>query len=102
MFKIAANPTFDAALVMKGQGREQTLNVTFRHKPKSEYLALIQDIRDGKVSPADAVLQLVEKWDADAELNRESVDLLAEQQPGCDWAIVEGYGQALAVARKGN
>ena len=102
MFKINSEPKFEAALTIVGQGREQTLNLTCKHKDKSEYQALLQSIRDGKTTPADAVLQLVEKWDADAELNADSINRLAEQQPGADWAILEGYWHALVVARKGN
>ncbi len=102
MFHIDAKPTFDANLVIVGQGREQTLAVTYNHMPKSEYLALLGDVRDGKVKPAEAILKLVGKWNADADLSQESIERLAEQQPGADWAIIEGYSEALGVSRKGN
>jgi hypothetical protein len=102
MFKVAANPTFNACLTIVGQGREQQLNVTFKHKPRADYLALLEAVGKGDKSVADAILEVVEKWDADAELSVESIELLQEQQPGADWAILSGYGEALAVARKGN
>ena len=102
MFKIEANPTFDAVLTLAGQGREQKLNVTFRHKTRSDYIEMLEAIQGGKLSAADALLQVMEKWDADAPLNAESVKALQENQPGADWAILTGYGDALAVARKGN
>jgi hypothetical protein len=102
MFKIQSNPTFDAALKIVGQGREQTLNVTFRHKTRSEYGDLMKSIAEGKTDTADAVLAIVDKWDADAPLSAESVKLLGEHQPGAEWAILTGYGDALTVARKGN
>lgn len=102
MFKIKADPTFDAALTIVGQGREQQLNVTFKHKPRADYAAMLQKIVDGKLEAADALLQLVAKWDADAELNKASIKVLQDEQPGCDWAIITAYSEALTVARKGN
>lgn len=102
MFQIKANPTFDATLTITGQGREQKLALTFRHMTRSEYLDLLQNIGEGKTKPADAVLDLVEKWEADMPLEAASVDLLEEHQPGASWAIITGYQDALTVARKGN
>lgn len=102
MFKIQAEPTFDAALHITGQGREQTLNVTYRHKTRTEYGDMLQAMAKGKLDTVDAILQLLEKWDADAELNKDSIKKLQEHQPGIDWAIITGFGDALTVARKGN
>ncbi|HET7592923.1 MAG TPA: phage tail assembly chaperone [Rhodanobacteraceae bacterium] len=102
MFSIEPNPTFKASLVIVGQGREQTLNVVYRHKPRSEYIALLEKVRSGDVPVADALLQLVESWDADAPLEAGTIEKLQEAQPGVDWAIVSGYTEALTVARKGN
>lgn len=102
MFRIEPDPTFKASLVLTGQGREQTLNVTFRHKPRKEYLALLDDVRKGKKTTADALLELVAEWDADGELDAKTIERLQEAQPGVDWAIVSGYSDALTVARKGN
>ncbi len=102
MFKIKADPTFDANIVIVGQGREQTMNVTFKHMLRDDYSALLQKVADGKMDSADAILKLVEKWDADAELSKANVKLLCEHQPGADWAIITGYSEALTVARKGN
>lgn len=102
MFKIDATPTFDAALTIIGQGREQKLNVTFKHLPLSDYRALLEKVGQGEMPVAEAILSIVEKWDADAELSAESIERLQEQQPGADWAIITGYGESLAVARKGN
>lgn len=101
-FKIKADPTFDTTLTIVGQGREQKLALTYRHKTRSEYAELLKQVSEGKLDIVDAVLALVEKWDADAPLNAESVKLLQEQQPGAEWAIVSEYSNALAVARKGN
>lgn len=102
MFKIKADPTFDATLTIVGQGREQKLNVTFKHKPRAEYVELLEKVGKGETPVADALLSLLAKWDADAELSAKSLALLQEEQPGADWAILSAYGEALAVARKGN
>jgi hypothetical protein len=101
MFKIEANPTFEACLTIVGQGREQQLNVTFKHKTRAAYLELLENVGKGDVSVPDALLSLIDKWDADADLSAKSIELLQENQPGADWAILSGYGEALAVSRKG-
>lgn len=102
MFRIKPDPTFDATLTIVGQGREQKLSVTFRHKTRTEYAEMLKAIGEGKLDPADAILDVVAKWDADADLTRENVKALIEHQPGSEWAILAGYGDALTVARKGN
>lgn len=102
MFQIKSNPTFDATLTIVGQGREQQLNVTFKHKPRKDYLALLEKVGKGETPVSDALLSLLAKWDADGDLSAKSIELLQEEQPGADWAILSGYGEALAVARKGN
>lgn len=102
MFRIKAEVLFDANIVIVGQGREQTLSVTFRHMPRAEYSDALQKVADGKMTSEDLVLKLLEKWNADAELSKASIKLLCDQQPGADWAIITGYSEALAVARKGN
>jgi hypothetical protein len=102
MFKLKADPTFNASLTIVGQGREQKLNVTFRHRSRAEYLAMLDKLSKGEIDAADALLDILEKWDADADLTRENILLLQENQPGADLAILQGYGEALAVARKGN
>lgn len=102
MFTIKANPTFDASLTIVGQGREQKLNVTFRHMARADYLSLLENVSKGDTTVSEALIALIEKWDADADLSAASIALLQEQQPGADWAILSAYGEALAVARKGN
>lgn len=108
MFKIQPNPTFDASIKIVSHCEEQTLNLTFRAKPADEYQALLtaigkeKDAKKAADAMADAFLQLVEKWDADMELNRESVFALNNHRPGAVWHIVEAYGEKMIAARKGN
>lgn len=102
MFNIDPSPTFDATLTIVGQGREQKLLCTFHHKSKSEYRKMLEDIGAEKLSVSDAILSLIEKWDADGPLDETTLEKLQDDQPGIDWAIITGYGDALKVARKGN
>lgn len=102
MFKIAAEPTFEATLNIVGQGREQELKVTYKHMKRTEYQALVKSIQSGETTAADAVLQLVVAWDADAEFSQSSLKELIDNQPGIEWALITGFGEAFTVARKGN
>lgn len=102
MFKIESDPKFDACFTIVGQGREQKLNVTCNAVTRSDYADKLKAIADGECDVADVVLSLIAKWDADAPLEKASIEKLEDHQPGACWAILTGYGQALTVARKGN
>lgn len=101
-FQIKANPTIDATITIVGQGREQQLNVTYRHKTGKEYDALMKQLEKGKITVLDLLLELVERWDADLPISKESLELLAEHQPGADLAIATAYNTARSVERKKN
>lgn len=102
MFTIKANPTFPTTLTIVGQGREQKLALVYRHKTLDEHKALLDDWREGRRDAADVVLELVESWSADMELSKESLQLLHQEQPGADVAIIIGFAEAFQVSRKGN
>lgn len=102
MFKIQPAPTFEASITIVGQGREQKLEATFVAFTRTEYGELLKKIADGEAEPADVVLKIMQKWNADGPLDKATINLLDEHQPGACWAILTGYGQALTVARKGN
>lgn len=102
MFDVKAPETFEATLTIVGQGREQKLPVVFRHKTRQDYSDLLAKVSEGKVKDVDAVLDLVESWQANADLTAETLKALDDAQPGALWAIVTGYSHALGVARKGN
>ena len=102
MFKIKAPETFAASLTIRGQGREQKLDVVFNHLSRKAYSELLEAVSDGKKTIEDAVLELLKSWKADAELSKETLAELDDQQPGALWAIVHGYSDALRVERKGN
>jgi hypothetical protein len=101
-FQIKANPSFEMALTLVGQGREQKLEMTVRHMPHGALTDLLTEAKDGKITATDILLKVIEKWNADADVSAESIDLLSQHQPGAQWAIIGAYGDALAVARKGN
>lgn len=102
MYEIMAPETIATTLTMVGQGREQKLRLVYRHKTLDEYGALLDDLREGRITPTQGVMVLVESWEASMPLSEQTLATLNQQQPGAVWAIVEGYGQSLAVARKGN
>ena len=101
-FKIKAPELIPAELGFKGQGREQVLKLKYRFMERTKYVEMLDKIAKEEISNEDAVLQLVESWEADMELSAEAVKLLDEHQPGVLLNIVFGYGNALAVARQGN
>jgi len=101
-FQIKANPTIDAKVTIVGQGREQELNVTFRHKTGKEYDALMKKLAADKISTADLLLLLIEKWDADMPVSKEAFHLLCEHQPGADLAIATAFNDAIRVERRKN
>lgn len=102
MFKIKAPETIPATVNITGQGREQTLKLVFNHMERTAYQQLLDDVAAGKVKTEDALLKMVHSWEADMELSADTIRFLDEQQPGVALAIVVSYGEALAVARKGN
>ncbi len=101
-FTIKSNPTIDASITIVGQGREQQLNVTYRHMTGKEYDALMKQLAANEISTADLLLLLIEKWDADMPVSKESIDLLCEHQPGADLAIASAFNDAIRVERKKN
>lgn len=102
MFKIKADPLIPATLTLVGQGRTQTLKLVFKHKTLKERQALQEQLMKGDVDVNDVLLQIVDSWEVDAPLSRESLDELQDNQPGANMAIVSAYGEAHEVAREKN
>ena len=102
MFTVKAPETFKATLTIVGHGREQKLNLTYRHKAADDYQALFEQVGKGEKTPIQAVLDIVAEWDADAELDTAGVEFADKQQIGLVLAILQGYHDSIAVARKGN
>lgn len=101
-FIIKANPTIDAKISITGQGRTQTLDLTFRHKTADEYSALMAKMEKGKLTTEGLLLELVERWDADMPFDEAAIRMLRQHQPGADLAIVQAYNEAIQVGRAKN
>jgi hypothetical protein len=102
MFTIEANPTFPATITLVGQSRRQKLEVVFRHKLRDDAETLLTDFATDKKSAADAVLEVMESWDANKPLDAVSLAALQQNQPGALEAILAAWGAGLRVAREGN
>lgn len=102
MFKVKAPETFKASLTIVGHGREQKLNLSYRHMTQEAYTALLQRLAAQETTPTQAILDMVADWDADLALDTAGVDEALQQQIGLDAVIITGYAQAIQVARKGN
>lgn len=102
MFSVKPPEKINASLSLEGQGRKQTLKLVYRHRARKDYAAMLDKIGRNKLAAEDAVIDLVESWEADADLTPEVLRQLDEDQPGTLWAILTGYGKALTVAREGN
>lgn len=102
MFTVQAPDTFKAVLTIVGHGREQKLNLTYRHFDADGYQALFKSLAAGEKTPVDALLELVAEWDADVALDAAGIRYAEQQQIGLVLAIIQGYHDSIAVARKGN
>lgn len=80
------------------KAKETTKAAEAEDKPFSlaEYLEKSVD------SGADYILQILEGWNLDVELSKESVADLADEFPGAAAAIIETYRTAVTEGRLGN
>lgn len=101
-YQIRSNPTFPASLTLVGQSRKQKLNLVFKHKTQEERDAMYDQLQSGEKDLIDILLEVIESWDADVELDRAGLTLLQQHQPGADFGILNGYGQALRVEQEKN
>jgi len=102
MFKTKGEATIPAALTILGQGQQQELKLSYKHVPRSRYAELLAKIHEGQMTADKVALDLVDSWEADAELSLGALQDMDDHQPGSVWAIVQGYGTALQVALKGS
>lgn len=102
MFKVKAPEAIKASLTIVGHGREQKLNLTYRHMTQEAYSAVLGRLAGQEITSTQAILDMVIEWDADVDLDTAGVDEALQQQIGLDAVIITGYAQAIQVARKGN
>jgi len=103
MFKIEANPTFPAVVKIRAAGGAiLDLNVVFRHKKRDEVHQYFADCAEKGKPDVDCILELVESWDADKPLAKESVLELMQNFAGASKAFFSTYLDELIQARLGN
>jgi hypothetical protein len=103
MFKIKANPTFPATVKIRAPGGEvQELPVVFKHMRKDDVKAFFENASEKNRADEDCVLDLVESWQADMPLTRDSISELMQNYPTSIHAIFACYMQELIDARLGN
>lgn len=112
-------------------GTTGTVECVFKYRTKKEYGEFIDGITeaaravekaseskadDAEVKPfsladyleksvdagADYILQILEGWNLDVELTKQSVQELADEYPGAAAAIIESYRIAVTEGRLGN
>jgi hypothetical protein len=103
MFKIKANPTFPATVKIRAPGGEvQELKVVFRHKRRDEVKEFFKEASEQSRSDVECLLDLIESWEADADLSADSVGELLQNYPSAAHSIFTSYMEELIDARLGN
>lgn len=99
--KLIANPTFEVAVPIPVHGGESVpVKFTFKHRTKTALKEWQESLR-GK-QDADVILEMVEAWEFDDELNRDNVEQLLDNYAGATMAILTTYLQEISQARVKN
>lgn len=102
-FKIKASPSFHAKVKIRAPGGDVLeLPVVFRHKRRDDVQVFFREAAEQSKPDADCILELVESWDADLPLSRESVIELMQEYPSAPACIFDTYMSELLEARLGN
>jgi len=127
MFKVNPDPTFkdDVSVTIPGKKEPGVLSLVFKYKGTKEYEEYLKwaglgeevkkkgktkekepeekDQKPSKVSPVDALMELVEGWvDVDAEFNKESVETLLDKHPLAFYEILGHYAKSRWESRVKN
>jgi hypothetical protein len=102
MFEVKAPETIPATLTIKGQGREQKLELVYHTKTRDEYQELVSKLQKGEASVSEVIIELVASWNANVGVDAAGIAEIQQEQPGLDLAILLAYGDAHSVGRKGN
>lgn len=81
MFQVKAPESFKSTLTIVGHGREQKLNLTYRHLSVPDYASLLERLGDDTLSVAQAILDIVVDWDADVALDTAGVEPRCSSRP---------------------
>lgn len=99
---IAPKPTFKAVVNIPGVGGGLAAEFEFKWRKASENQALFDRSAAGEIDDTEVVLALVESWDFEEPLNRESVEMLLEYYPQAPAGIMNAYVGELKGAREKN
>lgn len=103
-------------------GSEGQIECLYKYRTRTEFgefldhlmaAAKIDKSRDGEISMAelmgktrdanaDYLLDVLEGWDLDEDLNRDALQQLADEVPAASNAIMEAYRMAIQEGRLGN
>lgn len=100
---LTPNPTFEAAVKIHVPGGSRVpVKFVFRHRNRASVKVLWEEVKDGKHSDVELVMQLACGWELDDEFNADNVGLLVDSYAGAAGEILDTYFRELAGAREGN
>ena len=102
MFKIKANPSFWATVLIPRAGEDpQPLQVQFKHRRRDEIGQFVEDAKGKKDD--DLIPELVVGWrDVEVEFSTEALRDVLQEYPGAGAAIVASYFSELTEAKRKN
>jgi hypothetical protein len=107
MFKIKANPTFEATVKIPAPDGDQSLTLVFKHKTRQQvkefFGAIAAEEQGGGVPEGERMCELIEGWkDVDTPFSAEAMSALVQNYHAAPSAIFEAYISALTQAKQGN
>ncbi|WCM86647.1 phage tail assembly chaperone [Acidovorax sp. NCPPB 3576] len=84
----------------EGKAAEESAERDGQNEPKP--FSLKDHLEKTVGANAQYILEILEGWNLDVELSRESLEQLADELPGATAAIVETYRTAITEGRLGN
>lgn len=81
---------------------EKTKETTKAEDAEVKPFSLAEYLEKSVDAGSDYILQILEGWNLDVELSKESVEDLANEFPGAAAAIIETYRTAVTEGRMGN
>lgn len=101
-FKLQPKPIFTTDVLIPVPGdAPQKLNVQFLHKRKKDLDAWAESIKEGR-DQGEALLEVMEGWDADGDYSHGSLTNLLEDYPGAGLALQMAYYQESIGAERKN
>lgn len=85
-----------------GRAAEKAKEVAKVEGEEAKPFSLAEYLEKSVDAGSDYILKIVESWNLDVELSKESVEDLANEYPGAAAAIIETYRTAVLEGRLGN